>query len=92
MNLATAFILFLCKLGDSQAKQSTEWSRSVAITHCVVRLAVMQLRYAWFDEDYENAMMVVGACKAIEDAVTPLHLRQTDPLLAVSGVGFQPVA
>ncbi len=84
------FTLFLGTLRESQALQSAEWTRSITITQCITRLAVMQLYFAWFEEDIKCASKVVNACKAIVDhirALPPLHLRHIDPLLPVSDPG-----
>lgn len=85
--LLNKFILFVTSLQNTQAQNSPDWLRSLAITQCVARFAVMQLQVAFVDIEMKYAVRALSASKAILAACQsflPMNFRQVDPLLPVS--------
>lgn len=85
--LLNKFILFVTSLQNTQAQHSPDWIRSLAVTQCIARFAVMQLHSTFLDGDMKCAVKAMSSSKAILAAVQsflPMNFRQVDPLLAVS--------
>lgn len=84
-----SFILSLPSLASLTSSPSTppELIRSLAVTHALARVAVVQLHTPWVDESMRSAAKSISACKAIMAAIRSVpasRLGTVDPLILVS--------
>lgn len=89
--LLDQFILTLPSLQTAQAQLPPDVLRHLTVTHCLARMAICQLNYAFSDNELKSAAMCMGACKAVIGAalaVPVTSLSRTDPLLPVSSSAF----
>ncbi|GJE90909.1 C6 transcription factor domain-containing protein [Phanerochaete sordida] len=85
-SLLDKFVVSLPSLDTAGAQLPPDVHRHLAVTHCIARLAVVQLHHPFFDGELKSAAKCMSACKAIVagvEAVPAGVLTHADPLLPV---------
>lgn len=85
--LLDKFLLSLPSLEAAATQYAPDIVRHLAVTHCIARLAVVQLHHAFFDDELKAAAKCMSGSKAIMGAVAaipPASLAHVDPVLSVS--------
>ncbi|EKM50050.1 uncharacterized protein PHACADRAFT_130574 [Phanerochaete carnosa HHB-10118-sp] len=85
-NLLDRFILSLPSLEAARSQLAPEVHRHLAVTHCLARLAIVQLHWPFYDDELNSAAKIMSACKAIvvaAETVPASILAHVDPLLPI---------
>lgn len=88
-SLIDKFLMSLPPMDSTIAQHRPEIVRSIAITHCLAHVSMVQLHYGYLETDLKSAAKCMGAAKAVLAAISAVpagDLVHTDPVLPVSSL------